>query len=124
MFYLGFLLLDFYSGKSPTPSIFQPPNRSAVTDIYSRRYIDKNYPVSVEGALDCDSLNVDFKGGNEIACVSVVSVSFKPSGVSARGHWAKRSKQMKVGAGGGVAGGGEGGTFEQKNSRWVTHTRG
>ena len=26
-----------------------------------------------------------------LACVAVVSVSFKPSGVSARGHWAKRS---------------------------------
>ena len=39
-----------------------------------------------------------------VACVAVVSVSFKPSGVSARGHWAKRSK--KVGAGG--AGGGAG----------------
>ena len=23
----------------------------------------KNYPVSVEGAFNCDSLNVDFKGG-------------------------------------------------------------
>ena len=33
-----------------------------------------------------------------LACVAVVSVSFKPSGVSARGHLAKRSK--KVGAGG------------------------
>ena len=32
-----------------------------------------------------------------VACVAVVSVSFKPSGVSARGHWAKRNK--KVGAG-------------------------
>ena len=35
-----------------------------------------------------------------VACVAVVSVSFKPSGASARGHWAKRSK--KVGAAGGV----------------------
>ena len=36
-----------------------------------------------------------------LACVSVVSLSFQPSGAStkdARGHWAKRSK--KVGAGG------------------------
>ena len=33
-----------------------------------------------------------------VACVAVVSVSFKPSGVSARGHLAKKSK--KVGAGG------------------------
>ena len=43
-------LLVLYSGKSPPPppppptpfpprSIFQPPNRSAVTDIYSRYYI-------------------------------------------------------------------------------------
>ena len=31
-----------------------------------------------------------------IACVAVVSVSFKLSGISARGHWVKRSK--KVGA--------------------------
>ena len=30
--------------------------------------IDKNYPVSVEGAFDCDSFNVDFKEGNEIIC--------------------------------------------------------
>ena len=29
-----------------------------------------------------------------LACVAVVSVSFKPSGVSARGHWAKRSKKV------------------------------
>ena len=36
-------------------------------------------------------------GDNMLACVAVVSVSFKPSGASARGHWAKRSK--KVGAG-------------------------
>ena len=36
----------------------------------------------------------NYKG--RLACVAVVSVSFKPSG--ARGHWAKRSK--KVGAGG------------------------
>ena len=34
-----------------------------------------------------------------VACVAVVSVSFKPSGASARGHLAKRSK-TKVGAGG------------------------
>ena len=33
-----------------------------------------------------------------LACVAVVSVSFKLSGAIARGHWAKRSK--KVGAGG------------------------
>ena len=33
-----------------------------------------------------------------ITCVAVVSVSFKPSGASAPGHWAKGAK--KVGAGG------------------------
>ena len=35
-----------------------------------RYWIDKNYPVSVErpGAFDCDSLNADFKGGNEMIC--------------------------------------------------------
>ena len=33
-----------------------------------RYWIDKNYPVSVEGAIDCNSSNVDFKGGNEIIC--------------------------------------------------------
>ena len=41
-----------------------------------------------------------------LACVAVVSISFKPSGASARGHWAKRSK--KVGAGGGGGGGAAG----------------
>ena len=30
-----------------------------------------------------------------ISCVAVVSVSFKPSGISARGHWAKRSKKSR-----------------------------
>ena len=36
---------------------------------YAGRYrINKNYPVSVEGAFDCDSFNVDFKGGNEMIC--------------------------------------------------------
>ena len=39
-----------------------------------------------------------------LACVAVVSVSFKPSGASVQGHLAKRSK--KVGAGGGGGGGG------------------
>ena len=28
----------------------------------------QNYPVSVEGAFDCDSLNVDSKSGNEMIC--------------------------------------------------------
>lgn len=28
----------------------------------------KNFPVSVEGAFYCDSLNVDFKDGNQIIC--------------------------------------------------------
>ena len=32
-----------------------------------------------------------------LACVAVVSVSFKPSGASARGHWAKRSKKSRSG---------------------------
>ena len=32
-----------------------------------------------------------------LACVAIVSVSFKPSGVSARGHWAKRSKKSRSG---------------------------
>ena len=35
--------------------------------------------------------------GEEIACVAVVSVSFKPSGSSARGHLAKRSKKSRSG---------------------------
>ena len=30
-------------------------------------------------------------------CVAVLSVSFKPSGASARGHWAKWSKKVGVG---------------------------
>ena len=37
-----------------------------------------------------------------VACVAVVSVSFKPSGAStkdARGHWAKRSKKVGEGWG-------------------------
>ena len=42
-----------------------------------------------------------------IACVAVVSVSFKPSGASARGHWAKRSKKVGAGGGGGDGGGGK-----------------
>ena len=46
----------------------------------------------------CTNFLPAVQNGNKIACVAVVSVSFKPSGVSARGHWAKRSK--KVGAGG------------------------
>jgi len=33
-----------------------------------RYRIDKNYPVSVEAAFDCDSFNVDFKGSNEMIC--------------------------------------------------------
>ena len=32
----------------------------------------------------------------EATCVAVVSVSFKPSGASARGHWAKRSKKVEA----------------------------
>ena len=32
-----------------------------------------------------------------LACVAVVSVSFKPSGASARGHLAKRSKKIRSG---------------------------
>ena len=43
--------------------------------------------------------NTDIFAAWKLACVAVVSVSFEPStsGVSAGGHWAKRSK--KVGAG-------------------------
>ena len=55
------------------------------------------------------------RGQNFVACIAVVSVSFKPSGAStkdARGHWAKRSK--KVGTGGG--GGGEGGRGRKGNA--------
>jgi len=33
-----------------------------------RYIIDKNYPVSVEGAFDRDSFDVDFKGSNEMIC--------------------------------------------------------
>ena len=36
-----------------------------------------------------------------LACVAVVSVSFKPSGAIARGHWAKRRKRVGAGAWGG-----------------------
>ena len=46
--------------------------------------------------------------GTRLACVAVVSVSFKPSGAStkdARGHWAKRSKKVGAGRGGGGRGG-------------------
>ena len=44
-----------------------------------------------------------------LACVAVVSVSFKPSGASARGHLAKRSKKSRSGGGGGGEGrGGKG----------------
>ena len=39
-----------------------------------------------------------------LACVAVVSVSFKPSGSSVRGHWTKRSKKSRSGGGGGVEG--------------------
>ena len=41
----------------------------------------------------------------QLACVTVVSVSFKPSGASARGHWAKKEQKSRSGRGGG--GGGE-----------------
>ena len=53
-----------------------------------------------------------------IACVAVVSVSFKPSGASARGHWAKRNK--KVGAGGR---GGEGKETPAAEPRHFTERR-
>ena len=36
-----------------------------------------------------------------LACVAVVSVSFKPSGASVQGHLAKRSKKVGAGGGGG-----------------------
>ena len=36
--------------------------------IHRSLLIDKNYPVSVEGALHCDSLKAGFKGGNEMIC--------------------------------------------------------
>ena len=36
--------------------------------LIDRYRIDKNYPVSVEGAFDCYFFNVDFKGGNEMIC--------------------------------------------------------
>ena len=39
-----------------------------------------------------------------VACVAVVSVSFKPSGASARGHLAKRSKKSRSEGGGGGEG--------------------
>ena len=39
--------------------------------------------------------------GISLACVAVVSVSFKPSGLSAREHWAKRSKNVGAGGRGG-----------------------
>ena len=52
------------------------------------------------------------------ACVAVVSISFKPSGVSARGHWAKRSK--KGGAGGR---GGEGKETPAAEPRHFTERR-
>ena len=53
-----------------------------------------------------------------LACVAVVSVSFKPSGVSAREDWAKRSK--KVGAGGR---GGEGKETPAAEPRHFTERR-
>ena len=46
-----------------------------------------------------------------ITCVAVVSVSFKPGGVSAREHWAKRSKKI------GAEGGGGGGAGKERKRR-------
>ena len=43
--------------------------------------------------------HLDYKHST-VACVAVVSVSFKPSGVSARGHWGKRSKKVRERRGG------------------------
>ena len=47
-----------------------------------------------------------------LACVAVVSVSFKPSGSSARGHLAKRSKKRR-------RGGGEGRGRKGNACRWA-----
>ena len=46
----------------------------------------------------------EYRPTAKLACVAVVSVSFKPSGAStkdARGHWAKRSKKVGAGEGAG-----------------------
>ena len=58
-----------------------------------------SYPWSAVFSLHfIPSLHFTPRGVCSLACVAVVSVSFKPSGASARGHWAKSNK--KVGAGG------------------------
>ena len=46
----------------------------------------------------------------ELACIAVVFVSFKPSGASMKDtqeHWARKSKKVRVGGGGGRAGEGK-----------------
>ena len=45
--------------------------------------------------LSCKLVFVLFNYVWFLACVAVVSVSFKPSGVSAPGNWAKRSKKSR-----------------------------
>ena len=52
---------------------------------------------AVQESVKCNHVIL---GCQVVACIAVVSVSFKPNGASVRGHWAKRSK--KVGAGGGA----------------------
>ena len=51
----------------------------------------------------CWSLGIDVNDTViKLACIAVVSFSFKPSGASARGHWDKLRKKVGAGEGGGA----------------------
>ena len=93
-----------YKAGALPPAVYciQPPHYKVMfhddATVEGREGMEQIMPQVTDDDGDSHAPSITFVDDSTVeivlACVAVVSVSFKPSGVSARGHWAKRSKKF------------------------------